>query len=253
MCDAPHHSPKRPARPIGAPLLSLRQVRYAYPLCACPVFEGVDFTLHAGQRIGLFGPNGCGKTTLLSVMMGLLPANGGEVLFEDRPMHSEADFGLLRRGIGLLLQNADDQILFPTVLDDVAFGPLNLGFSPAEAADEARAALAFVGLTDFEDRLTHRLSGGEKKLVTLAGVLAMRPKALLLDEPTSSLDPSTRHRLIHILEHLDAAVLTVSHDWDFLNLVSDTFFTIDGTRLVREAAAELHWHAHAHPHPEQPH
>ena len=236
-----------------APLLDLRQVGFVYAPGASPVFHGVDFALEPGQRIGLFGPNGCGKTTLLSVMMGLLPASSGEVWHLGRPMRTEADFALLRRGIGLLLQNADDQILFPTVLDDVAFGPLNLGLPPAQAAAEAREALAFVGMEGFEDRLTHRLSGGEKKLVTLAGVLAMRPKALLLDEPTSSLDPATRHRLIHILNELDAAVLTVSHDWDFLNLVSGDFYTIDSGRLMKEAAAELHWHPHAHPHPEQPH
>lgn len=236
-----------------APLLALRRVGYVYTAAEAPIFRDVDFTLEPGQRIGLFGPNGCGKTTLLSVMMGLLPASTGEVVYQGQPMRTEADFALLRRGIGLLLQNADDQILFPTVLDDVAFGPLNLGLPPVEAERQARKALAFVGLAGFEDRLAHRLSGGEKKLVTLAGVLAMRPKALLLDEPTNSLDPETRHRLIHILNSLDAAVLTVSHDWDFLNLVSGDFFTIESGQLVKEAAAELHWHPHVHPHPEQPH
>lgn len=236
-----------------APLLELRQLRFAYPLAACAVLDGVDFSLAPGQRVGLFGPNGCGKTTLLSVIMGLAPATGGEIRFEGRTVKDEAGFQRLRRGVGLLLQHADDQILFPTVLDDVAFGPLNLGLKPAEAADAAREALRFVGMEGFEDRLTHRLSGGEKKLVTLAGVLAMRPRALLLDEPTASLDPCTRHRLIHILEHLDAAVLTVSHDWDFLNEVSGSFVTIENGRLVTEAASQLHWHAHAHPHPEQPH
>jgi len=235
------------------PILALRQVRYAYALAERPVLNGMDFSLAPGERVGLFGPNGCGKTTLLSVMMGLLPVIGGEVLYMGKPARTEADFFELRRGVGFLLQNADDQILFPTVLDDVAFGPLNLGLAPAEAAREAREALAFVGLEGFENRLTHRLSGGEKKLVTLAGVLAMHPKALLLDEPTASLDPDTRHRLVHILEHLDAAVLTVSHDWDFLNLVSSDFYTIEDGLLVKEAASELHWHAHAHPHPEQPH
>jgi cobalt/nickel transport system ATP-binding protein len=236
-----------------APIITLRQVRYVYPLASAPVLTGVDFSLCPGQRIGLFGPNGCGKTTLLSIMMGLLPATDGAVLYQGREVKTEAEFFELRRGVGFLLQHADDQILFPTVLDDVAFGPLNLGLSPAEATREARHALAFVGLEDFENRLAHRLSGGEKKLVTLAGVLAMRPKALLLDEPTASLDPDTRHRLVHILEHLEAAVLTVSHDWDFLNLVANDFYTIEGGRLVKEATAELHWHAHAHPHPELPH
>jgi len=235
------------------PLLALRHVRYAYATTGHAVLDGIDFALAPGERAGLFGPNGCGKTTLLSVMMGLLPAQDGEVLHLGRPARTEADFFQLRRDVGFLLQHADDQILFPTVLDDVAFGPLNLGLSTSEATREAREALAFVGLDGFEDRLTHRLSGGEKKLVTLAGVLAMHPKALLLDEPTASLDPDTRHRLAHILEHLDAAVLIVSHDWDFLNLVANHFYTIENGRLVREAAAELHWHAHAHPHPEQPH
>jgi len=236
-----------------APILELRQVSFAYPLASAPVLAAVDLTLSPGQRLGLFGPNGCGKTTLLSVMTGLRPANAGEILHRGRPVRSEADFGLLRRELGLLLQNADDQILFPTVLDDVAFGPLNLGLAPAEAEAEARRALDFVGLDGFEERLAHKLSGGEKKLVTLAGVLAMRPKALLLDEPTAGLDPATRDRLAHILGHIDAAVLTVSHDWDFLNLVATDFFTIEHGRLVREAASQLHWHAHAHPHPEQPH
>lgn len=235
------------------PLLAVRGMSFAYAAGALPVLDAVDFELCPGQRVGLFGPNGCGKTTLLSIMTGLLPASSGEVLYQNRPMRSEADFMELRRGVGMLLQNADDQILFPTVLDDVAFGPLNLGLSPAEAAEEARWALNFVGLQDFDNRLTHRLSGGEKKLVSLAGVLAMRPKALLLDEPTNSLDPDTRHRLVQVLNILDAAVLTVSHDWDFLNLVSDRYYTIESGRLVREAAARLHWHAHAHPHPEQPH
>jgi len=238
---------------FAAPIIELRRIGFRYPLESAPVFESVDLTLMPGQRLGLFGPNGCGKTTLLSVMTGLRPTSSGEILHRGRPVRSESDFAALRRELGLLLQNADDQILFPTVLDDVAFGPLNLGLKPAEAEREARAALAFVGLEGFEERLSHKLSGGEKKLVTLAGVLAMRPRALLLDEPTASLDPATRDRLAHILAHLDAAVLTVSHDWDFLNLVASDYYTIEHGRLVREAAAQLHWHAHAHPHPEQPH
>lgn len=253
MCEAAAGPCAAPDAAGGEEILGLRGVRYAYPASGRTVLDGVDFSLCAGERVGLFGPNGCGKTTLLSVMTGLLPADAGEVLHLRRPVCGEAGFLALRRDVGLLLQHADDQILFPTVLDDVAFGPLNLGLAPSDARDEARRALDFVGLPDFEDRLTHRLSGGEKKLVTLAGVLAMRPRALLLDEPTASLDPDTRHRLGHILERLDAAVLTVSHDWDFLNMVSGRFHTIEGGRLVREAAAQLHWHAHAHPHPEQPH
>jgi cobalt/nickel transport system ATP-binding protein len=251
MSDAP--DAQVPAGDNHASVIELRGVGFAYPMAAAPVLEAVDLALMPGQRLGLFGPNGCGKTTLLSVMTGLRAATSGQILHRGNPVRSEEDFAALRREMGLLLQNADDQILFPTVLDDVAFGPLNLGMKPSEAEAEARRALEFVGLSGFDERLAHKLSGGEKKLVTLAGVLAMRPKALLLDEPTASLDPATRDRLAHILSHLDAAVLTVSHDWDFLNLVASEYYTIENGRLVREAATQLHWHAHAHPHPEQPH
>lgn len=242
-----------PAPTADAPILSLRGVAYAYPQASGRVLDGVDLDILPGQRLGLFGPNGCGKTTLLSVMMGLLRPLAGEVRFAGRPVAGERDLWRLRCAVGLVLQHADDQILFPTVLDDVAFGPLNLGLAPAEARARALETLDFLGLDGFADRLAHRLSGGEKKLVTLAGVLAMRPRALLLDEPTAGLDPVTRDRLAEILARIQAAVLVVSHDWDFLARTAREFHTIRQGRLVREDAARIHQHAHAHPFADQPH
>lgn len=229
------------------PILALRKVSFAYPLAPSPVLIDVDFDLSPGQRLGLFGPNGCGKTTLLGVMMGLLPATTGQVLFQGRPAVSESDFLELRKSVGLLLQQADDQILFPTVLDDVAFGPLNLGLSPEAARTAALETLDFLGLSGFENRLTHKLSGGQKKMVTLAGVLAMKPKALLLDEPTASLDPAARDRLVGVLGSLDVATLIISHDWEFLSQTAHDFYSIEHGRLILDNAHHAHHHAHAHP------
>lgn len=234
-------------------LLELRQICFTYPGATRPVLDGMDFRFQAGDRMGLFGPNGSGKTTLLHVIMGLLRPASGEVLFSGAPCRVEKDFETVRRSIGLLLQNADDQLFNPTVLDDVAFGPLNLGLSPEEARVRASKTMDFLGLSGFEDRLTHRLSGGEKKLVSLAGVLAMRPQALLLDEPTNGLDPETRDRIIDILNNLETSLIVISHDWDFLDQTTTAFLTIQNGRMVREDGHAFHTHVHSHRFGNQPH
>lgn len=214
------------------PLVELKSVSFDYPGSDKSVLHDVDLTFESGRRIGLYGPNGSGKTTLLHIIMGLLPPSSGEVLFKGRAVREEKDFRELRRSIGLLLQNADDQLFNPTVLDDVAFGPLNLGLTPAEARDRAVKTLEFLGLCGFEERLTHKLSGGEKKLVSLAAILSMRPEALFLDEPTNGLDPETRERIITILNGLDASLIIISHDWDFLDQTTKDYLTIEKGRLI---------------------
>lgn len=235
------------AETTATPLVELRGLSFAYPESNGPVLDAVELCLEEGSRIGLFGPNGCGKTTLVSILMGLFPPTGGEVRFRGRPLRGNGEFRALRREVGFVFQQADDQILFPTVLDDVAFGPLNLGLDPEAAGRVARETLDFLGLSGFEDRLTHKLSGGEKKLVTLAGVLAMKPRALILDEPTAGLDPATRDRLVAILRGLDVATLIISHDWDFLHDTSTTYFTIESGKLVATPESWLHEHIHSHP------
>ncbi|QLA19939.1 energy-coupling factor ABC transporter ATP-binding protein [Desulfolutivibrio sulfoxidireducens] len=227
------------------PLLELRRACFTYP-GQRDVLDNLDFCLRDKDRAGLFGPNGSGKTTLLHVIMGLLSPDSGEVLFRGSPCRCEKDFQAVRRAIGLLLQNADDQLFNPTVLDDVAFGPLNLGLTPDEARTRAQETMAALGLYGFEDRLTHRLSGGEKKLVSLAGVMAMRPQALLLDEPTNGLDPETRSRIIDILNGLDTTLVVISHDWDFLDQTATSFYTIKDGRMVREDDRTFHTHVHSH-------
>lgn len=228
-------------------LLTLSGITFAYPGATRPVLSELDFSFGRGERIGLFGPNGSGKTTLLRLMMGLLKPVAGEVRHRGRLVATEKDFQAVRRAVGMLLQNADDQIIYPTVLDDVAFGPLNRGLSSREARDKAEWALELLGLGGFGERLAHRLSGGEKKLVSLAGVLAMEPEALLLDEPTNGLDPETRLRIVDILAKLDIPMIVVSHDWDFLAQVTRIYCSIENGRLLRDMEFVPHRHVHRHP------
>lgn len=231
---------------MAEPLLELAGITFTYPGAQDPVLDGLDLRFGPGDRIGLFGPNGTGKTTLLHIMMGLLRQDAGEVRFGGRVVTTERDFRAVRQAIGLVLQHADDQIIYPTVLDDVAFGPLNRGLSQEAARATAVGTLAMLGLSGFEDRLAHKLSGGEKKLVSLAGVLAMEPAALLLDEPTSGLDPETRERLIHILNTLGKPCIVVSHDWDFLAQVTQRYYSIEHGRLAASSEIVLHRHVHGH-------
>ncbi len=197
-------------------LVELHNITFTYPGAPYPVFQDFNYQLLPGKHIGLIGPNGCGKTTLLHLIMGLLRPQAGRIVIFGQEVKKEPDFVEVRQKVGLLFQNPDDQLFCPTVLEDVAFGPLNLGKTPAEASGIARATMERLGLHGFEDRVTYKLSGGEKKLVSLATVLAMEPRLLLLDEPTAGLDEQTKDRLIHILQHLDTAFLIVSHENDFL-------------------------------------
>lgn len=227
------------------PLIAAEDIHFAYPGSAAPVLCGASLALHTGMRIGLLGHNGSGKSTLLHLIMGLLRPRSGRVLHRGAPLSSEADFAPLRREVGFLFQNSDDQLFCPTVLEDVAFGPLNHGASPAEARAVAEATLERLGFAGFGERVTHRLSGGEKKMMALAAVLAMQPLALLLDEPTNDLDPGTRERLIDTLCAHSPTHLVISHDWDFLARTCDTFLTVQHGK-VRPSVHTPHTHVHTH-------
>ncbi len=208
------------------------------------VLNGVDLALMPGQHVGFYGPNGSGKTTLFRCITGLSRPQQGTVRFHGRTLQAEKDFYHLRCAVGFVLQHAEDQLFFPSVLEDVAFGPLNLGFSPEEARQRALETLRHIGLDGFENRLTHRLSGGEKKLVSLAAVLA---------EPTNGLDSEARQHITDVLRGLDTARITISHDWDFLAQVSSTYLTLDKGRLNADAPDFTHAHTHAHPLGNEPH
>jgi cobalt/nickel transport system ATP-binding protein len=189
----------------------LRGISFAYP-GAPPVLDGLDFDLEAGERVAIAGGNGVGKTTLLHLMVGLLKPAAGEVRAFGSVRRTEADFHEVRSRAGLLFQDPDDQLFCPTVAEDVAFGPLNQGHGRAEAEAIVAETLESLGIGAFRDRVAGRLSGGEKRLVALATVLAMRPEVLLLDEPTNALDEAAVERLLDILEGLPQAMVVVSHD-----------------------------------------
>ena len=217
-----------------SPLLELDRVRFAYP-GRPPVLDELRLRVHAGDRLAVTGPNGAGKSTLLRLIVGLARPSAGRVVAFGRERSREADFREVRRRVGLVFQDPDDQLFCPTVLEDVAFGPLNLGQPPATARANAERTLARLGLDRFAERITHKLSGGEKRLVSLAAVLAMQPEVLLLDEPSNFLDEATTARLVTILQGLDQALVVVSHDRHFRRKVTTTELELEGGRLVAYA------------------
>jgi len=234
------------------PIIRLNEISFAYH-GAEPVLDRLDFEFYKGNRIGLVAPNGSGKTTLFHIIMGLLTPNQGQIEIFGRIVKEEKDFIAVRQRIGLLFQDADDQLFSPTVLEDVAFGPLNMGKSKEQAIAVSRQVLQKLGLASFENRITFKLSGGEKRLVALATVLAMEPEVLLLDEPTSGLDEKTKLRLKTILQQLDLSYILISHEFDFMVDVVDSFYTLQAGKIAEDI--ELHHHVHAHWHPMgmQPH
>lgn len=234
------------------PLLELRDISFSYSKSSPSLLEGINFSVQE-KSIGFIGPNGCGKTTVFQIIMGLLQADEGEILLEGKVVSNKKDFRQLRRKLGFLFQHSDDQLFSPTVLEDVAFGPLNMGKTPDEARKISVQTLNHLGLSGFENRITHKLSGGEKKLVALATILSMQPKLLLLDEPSNNLDPATRERLITILRDLQQAYIIISHDLDFLASTCSRLYTITDKQLIRCKEKQIHSHEHIHPYGDQPH
>ena len=228
-------------------IIHLEDITFGYP-GHDPVLEKLNLTFCRGNQIGLMGPNGSGKTTLFHIIMGLLKPSAGKIEIFNTPIETENDFRKIREKIGLLFQDADDQLFSPTVLEDVAFGPLNLGKTKNDAMDIARNTLDFLGLDGFEERITYKLSGGEKRLVSLATVLAMEPEVLLLDEPTSGLDKKTRSTLKRVLMDLDLSYILISHDIDFLHEITDTIYLLENRKILLDQEVHVHQHVHAHPH-----
>lgn len=228
-------------------IVNLQDISFSYP-DSPPVLDKLNLKFFRYDRIGLIGPNGSGKTTMFHIIMGLLKHTSGSIEIFGKPVTEEKEFDEVRRKIGMLFQDADDQLFSPTVLEDVAFGPLNLGMSRDEAVDIAKRTLESLDLAGFEDRITYKLSGGEKRLVSLATILAMKPEVLLLDEPTAGLDDKTKAKLLSILSNLDLSFILISHEIDFLFEITDSIYTMENKRIVSDKEAHLHQHIHSHPH-----
>jgi len=192
-------------------LIRLQEITFGYDSTR-DVLRKLSFTFSDGDRVGFTGPNGSGKTTLFHTILGLLKPRTGEIEIFGKGMQAEADFREARERIGLLFQDPNDQLFCPTVAEDVAFGPLNLGKRYDEAQKIVRETLETLGLAGFEDRVTYKLSDGERRLVSLATVLAMNPEVLLLDEPTSGLDEETTERIIQMLNRSSKSYMIISQD-----------------------------------------
>jgi cobalt/nickel transport system ATP-binding protein len=195
---------------MSAPVLDLRSVAFAYPDGHQALF-GVDLHVHRGERVAVLGPNGAGKTTLVLHLNGILLPGRGTVSVSGLPVVRE-NLLEIRRRVGIVFQDPDDQLFMGNVRDDVAFGPRNLGVRGAELDRRVMTALDMVGMADFADRPPHHLSFGQRRRVAVATVLVMEPEVIVLDEPSSNLDPASRRELADILTGLDVTLVMVTHD-----------------------------------------
>jgi len=234
-------------------IIRLEDICFSYQGSDTKVLNKLNLEIRKGDRIGMMAPNGSGKTTLLHTIMGLCEPDSGTIHVFGKKLTNEKDFIPVRSKIGLLFQDSDDQLFCPTVLDDVAFGPLNLGFTPREAIDLAKNILEKLGMHRFEKKVTHMLSGGQKRLVALASVLAMGPEVLLLDEPTAGLDNHVKKRLIHILNNLDISFFIISHEFDFISAVTQRVYSMENGKILRDDEIHVHHHEHVHKHGKHPH
>jgi cobalt/nickel transport system ATP-binding protein len=249
---APALTPARPSPDLDVPAVKVRALSYRYP-DGRPALRGIDLTIMPGESIALVGPNGAGKSTLLLHLNGILPETGrnvqaihahgaeGSAKANGKPEPTIWIDGLevnsknapeVRRRVGLLFQDPDDQLFSTSVIEDVAFGPLNLGKKKAEARRIALDCLTRVDLLEAADRPPHHLSFGERKRVCLAGVLACDPSVLVLDEPTANLDPRARRRFLALIRSLPATKLIATHDLEMALELCNRTVLIDGGQII---------------------
>jgi len=222
-------------------LFEFDNIHYAYPNCQ-ESLSGISFSIRKGARVALVGPNGAGKTTLLLMCNGVLEPSKGRVLFDGEPLRYDSrSLRDVRKKVGLVFQNSDSQLFAPTVYQDVAFGPLNLGMTPDEIKTTVTRSLAAVGLTGYEKRPPHQLSGGEKKRAAIAGTLAMEPEVLVFDEPTSSLDPAGAADLMELLDELNSRGTTIiisTHDVELAYLWADQIILMNKGTVLHTGTSE---------------
>jgi cobalt/nickel transport system ATP-binding protein len=212
--------------------LEVRDLLFAYPDGTQALF-GVSFAIERGERVALLGPNGAGKTTLVMHLNGILATQSGEVAVGGLPVRKE-HLREIRRRVGIVFQDPDDQLFMPTVREDVAFGPANLGLTGPELDARVGSALAAVGMEEVQDRAPHHLSFGQRRRVAVATVLAMEPEILVLDEPSSNLDPAGRRELADILRSLDITMLMVTHDLPYALELCPRSLVINGGVIVAD-------------------
>jgi cobalt/nickel transport system ATP-binding protein len=217
------------------PVIEVRDLSFQYE-DGMRALEGVNFTLHPGETVALFGANGSGKTTFVLQLNGILRGQGS-VSICGMPLAKDT-LAQIRAKIGMVFQDADEQLFMPTVLEDVAFGPLNNGLTEQEAVARAKLALEQAGMADALEKAPYHLSAGEKRRVALAGVLAMDPEILVLDEPTTFLDPPAQRNLLNLLRDLPQAKLIATHNTRFASALASRAVFFEKGRLVAEGTVE---------------
>jgi len=215
--------------------IRVEDVSFSYP-DGHAVLHDISCTIHNGEKVALIGPNGAGKSTFMSLLNGVEMPSAGRVAISGIEVTRENLIDV-RRKIGIVFQDPDDQLFCPTVFDDVAFGPLNLGLSPDEIHERVQDALTLVGLTGFEQRSSFHLSFGERKRLALATVLSYQPEILVFDEPSTNMDPLNRRRLINWLQGADRTLLLCTHDLDIVLEVCNRCLVLVGGRIVADGPA----------------
>lgn len=195
-------------------MLKLEHVSFSYEK-ERPVLRDLSFQIASGERVGLIGANGAGKSTLMKLLLGLLPCQQGEI-YAGGLLVSRENLAQVRQTLGFVLQDSDNQMFMPTVYEDMMFAPLNYGLRREEAEKRVDAVLEQLGLVELKHRYNHKISGGEKRMAAIATILAMEPAVLLMDEPTTALDPYNRRKVIQTISTLPQTILIASHDLDMI-------------------------------------
>ncbi len=218
--------------------LNVNNLSFEYP-DGFKALENINLNLSKGERLAVLGPNGAGKTTLILHLNGILGDLNGQITLNNKPF-SEENISKIRKSVGLVFQDPDDQLFMPTVLEDVMFGPKNFGFSDELVEKNSIKALEQVKMLQFQDKPPHHLSFGQKRKVAIASVLASEPELLVLDEPSSNLDPASRRELIDILKNLDVSIILVTHDLPMaLEICNRSIILNDGKITVNDETYKI--------------
>ena len=218
-------------------MIEFRHVDFSYEKDR-PVLRDLSFCIEKGESVGLIGANGAGKSTVMKLLLGLLAPSSGEILVDGIRVEKKT-LPEIRRKLGFVLQNSDNQMFMPTVYEDMIFAPLNYGLSREEAEKRVDAVLRKLGLEELKHRHNHRISGGEKRMAAIATILAMEPEAVLMDEPSSALDPYNRRLVINTVRELPQTKLITSHDLDMILDTCERVILLSGGRIVADGPAEV--------------
>jgi len=225
----------------GVPVLEVRDLCHRYPHLDSNALDKINLKVFKGERVAVLGANGAGKSTLFKHLNGILRPLSGEVLVKGEKI-TKKNVRACRETVGIVFQDPDDQVLAPSVEEDIAFGPINMGLPRSEVEMRVKEALEMVGLRGFEERAPHHLSGGQKKLVAIAGILAMRPEVIVLDEPTAGLDPLSSARVLELImkmnRELGITLLLSTHDVDVVPYFAERVFVLHHGRLEADGSPD---------------